>query len=95
MMNENNTTISLTDLEQNSSNAPLAKEKIKGLDTPCSIHIHSIRKRLADSDGISGKAVIDGIVHAGLLPDDSAKYIKEVSFSQEKGKEEITIIEIK
>ena len=48
------------------------------------IHIHSKRKRLADPDGVSGKAAIDGLVHAGLLKDDSLKFIGEVTHSQEK-----------
>ncbi|GAG15456.1 unnamed protein product, partial [marine sediment metagenome] len=26
----------------------------------------------------------DGLVHAGILEDDSAKYVKEVTFSQRK-----------
>lgn len=58
------------------------------------IHIHSIRKRLVDPDGISGKAAIDGLVHAGVLEDDSSEFINQVSYSQEKGKEEKTIITI-
>lgn len=61
-------------------------------DTRFSLHIHSIRKRLADPDGISAKAVIDGIVKTGLLEDDSTKEIKEIVYSQEKGSEEKTII---
>ena len=56
------------------------------------VHIHSIRKRLADPDGVSAKAVIDGLVHAGILIDDSAKEIGKVSYTQEKGKEEKTLI---
>jgi Holliday junction resolvase RusA-like endonuclease len=46
----------------------------------------------SDADGISAKAAIDGLVHAGLLKDDSPKYVKEVSYSQEKGEPEETII---
>jgi Holliday junction resolvase RusA-like endonuclease len=59
------------------------------------VHVHSRRKRLADVDGLSIKAVLDGLVRAGVLPDDSAKFIKEISFTQEKAKqEEATIIDI-
>jgi len=63
---------------------------------PVNIHIHSRRKRLVDADGVSGKAVIDGFVHAEVLIDDSPKYVEEVSYSQEKcekGQEEETVIE--
>ena len=66
------------------------------MSTPkVNIHIHSIRKRLVDPDGISGKAAIDGLVHAGLLEDDSCKFVEEVRYTQEKGAEEKTIITIK
>jgi len=75
-------------------NAPLAKKEAEGINTPCCISIHSVRKRLADSDGISGKACIDGLVHSGILKDDSPKYVEEVRFSQEKGEPEETIISI-
>jgi hypothetical protein len=78
------TTISITDLESASCYESVAKKKFKRLDTPCSLHIHSKRYRLTDADGVSAKAAIDGIVHSGLLPDDSAKYVKKVSYSQEK-----------
>ena len=72
--------------------AIMAEEETKGLHTSHSIHIHSIRKRLTDADGISGKACIDGLVHAGILQDDSPAFVSQVSYSQEKGKEEKTII---
>jgi len=62
----------------------MGKEKDKRLDPPCGIHIHSTRHRLADPDGISGKAAIDGLVLSGILPGDSAKFVKEVRTSQEK-----------
>ena len=62
------------------------------------VHVHSIRKRLADIDGISAKAAIDGIVKSGLLEDDSAKQIRQIKFTQEKckkGEEEKTILNFK
>lgn len=64
---------------------------------PVKIHIRSFRKRLCDADGISAKAAIDGLVHAGVIPDDSPKYVSVVSYSQEKikkGEEEKTEIQI-
>ena len=81
-------------LESDTVDEPMGAEETKRHDALCCIHIHSIRKRLADPDGVSAKACIDGLVHAGLLQDDSPKYVKEVSYSQEKGKEEETIITI-
>ena len=84
-----------THLEPYNSDAPLAEEKTAGSNPPYRVHFHSIRHRLADSDGISGKAALDGLVKAGIFPDDSAKHIKEVTYSQEKTKgPEITEITI-
>jgi len=95
-INRDRSTDTAANLEQTVSDAPLAKKKTKSRDTfdCCRIHIHSIRKRLCDADGISAKSAIDGLVHAGLLVDDSPSYVKEVSYSQEKGKKEITIIRL-
>ena len=86
-----------SDLESDTSNGNMAKEKITQFHSPVSIHIHSKRKRLVDIDGISAKAIIDGIVHTGLLEDDSPTFVKEVSYSQEKSgdAEEETIVTIK
>lgn len=97
MKNENQITIPLTHLESSARNAPLGTKKASRLDTRRCIHIHSRRHRLTDPDGISAKAAIDGLVLAGILPDDSAKSVSQITFSQEKiGSEEIeeTIIEI-
>ena len=56
------------------------------------IHIHSVRRKLCDADGVSAKAAIDGLVLSDIIPDDSPDIVSEVSFSQEKGKDEKTII---
>ena len=85
-------------MERTTSNESLAKKKGKGRNTPinrkCRVHIHHKRNRLADPDGISVKATIDGLVLAGILPDDNATIINQVSQSQEKSKQEETIIDI-
>lgn len=80
------------DLESNTSNASNGTNQIEAFDSPVRVHFHHVRSRLADIDGISGKAAIDGIVAAGLLTDDSAKQVAEVTHSQEKGKPEKTFI---
>lgn len=67
------------------------------MDTRKSVHVHSKRKRLTDPDGISVKACLDGLRKAGIFVDDSAKYIKEVSYSQAicgKDEDEETVIVI-
>ncbi|MCK5608683.1 hypothetical protein KAR91_42795 [Candidatus Pacearchaeota archaeon] len=67
-------------------------------NTPVCIVIHSYRHRLADPDGISAKAAIDGLVKADILADDTTKQIKEISYKQTKIKrpeEEKTVLKIK
>ena len=76
--------VSLADMESYFSDGDMAKKEATPIPTQCRIHIHSKRKRLVDADGVSAKATIDGAVHGGLLSDDSAQYVEEVSYSQEK-----------
>jgi len=95
LQTKNRATIPIANMEPNVSYASLATKSITRLTSPISIHVHSIRKRLTDVDGISAKAVIAGLVHSGILIDDSPIYVKEVTYSQEKGKIEKTIITIK
>ena len=89
---KNNTTVPVTDLEQIVSNAALATDEDETEDSRICIHVHSVRKRLTDADGISAKAAIDGLVNAGILADDSPEIVKQVTYSQEKGDPEETII---
>lgn len=89
-----------TNMESNTRYEALVKEAVAPFTSPVSIHIHSKRKREVDADGVSGKAVIDGLVYSGLLEDDRPQYVKEITYSQEKiptkGEEEtiITIMEV-
>lgn len=65
-----------------------------GLQFPVTIIVTSYRKGLCDADGISAKAAIDGLVHSGLLPDDSPEFVAEVRFRQVVSKDERTVIEV-
>jgi len=85
---------STTNVERNTRNESVGKKTHPRFNTPVCIHIHSIRKRLADSDGISGKAAIDGLVRGGILENDTAKKVKQVTYSQETGDTEETYITI-
>ena len=58
------------------------------------VRVTSSGRRLADTDGNSVKAVLDGITNSGIWRDDSSKFIQEISFTQEAGEEDQTIIEI-
>lgn len=57
---------------------------MQAFDAPVSIHVHSKRHRLTDADGLCAKWVIDAIVKAGILVNDSPAYVEAVTFSQEK-----------
>jgi hypothetical protein len=74
------------DLERTAGNEPIQASKGPAFDSPVSIHIHSFRCRLCDVDGVSGKAVLDGLVHANVIADDSTKEVVEVLFKQTKVK---------
>ena len=67
---------------------------MSGSDPLYDLHVHCVRKRLCDVDGISVKAALDAIVRLDghLFVDDSATTIREISFSQEKGQEETTAL---
>ncbi len=56
--------------------------------------IINYRNRLIDIDNISCKSAIDGLVHAGVLPDDSPEHVSEVTIKQLKAKVERTIITV-
>lgn len=75
-------------------NGPLEKKKSPRFASQVCIFVRSLRHRLADPDGISAKAAIDGLVIEGILEDDSAKFVKEVRFTQQKCKTESTTITI-
>ncbi len=51
---------------------------------PKYLTFENARHRLADPDGLCAKWVIDGMVKQKLLPDDSLKFIRNVSFVQNK-----------
>lgn len=92
--NLNNTPVPLAYVEPDTWHESTREDAPEKVYPPVSIHVHSIRKRLADSDGISAKAVIDALISEGILPDDSPAYVEAVTFSQEKGEVEQTIITI-
>ena len=89
---KNHSPVSVADVEPHSSDEPLGAEEAARHDSRCRIHVHSVRRRLTDADGISAKAAIDGLVHGGILADDSPQEVRAVTYSQEKGEEETTII---
>ena len=89
------------DVELLIGNEPLATGKGPTFDAQVDIRVDHYRCRLADPDGNSVKAAIDGLVHCGILRDDSAKEIREIRHFQikvsrpEDERTEITITEIR
>jgi Holliday junction resolvase RusA-like endonuclease len=81
-------------MEPTTRHGAMAKKKRSGFSPCYRIRCHTRAKRLGDCDGRSIKAILDGIVQAGILPDDSAKFVKEVVFTQELGTPDETIITI-
>ena len=83
-------------LEPTASHEPMAKSKDPFFTSRVRIEITHYRCRLCDPGGPSSKAVLDGIVRAGILRDDSLLWIEEpIIERQEKVKnqeDEETII---
>jgi hypothetical protein len=97
MNDYNKTTLPLADVEQNIGYECVAKKQAGKMDTRVNIHVISYRKARHDPDGVSAKAVIDGIVKAGILRNDSTDEVKKVSYESIKCKtyeEERTEIQI-
>ena len=91
---KNRTAVSAATAKSHTGNEPLAKNEIAPLVPPVDIVITSYRKRMFDTDGPNAKAHIDGLVAIGLLPGDTAKVIRQITFRSEIAAEERTIIEI-
>lgn len=86
-----------TNLERTIGNGALPAGKSPAFDSQVSIRIDSYRIRLADCDGVSGKAAIDSLVICGIIANDTTKEVREVTYSQTKVKnksDEKTVITI-
>ena len=92
--NNNNSAIPATHLEPNIGDESLGEKKTQGFNTLVNIRVISYRKYKHDPDGISVKAVLDGLVRRGILVDDSTDQIKSITFESIKSKEDKTVIEI-
>ena len=93
----NNATNKATNVERTARNGALPTSTHPAFDSQVSIRIHSFRHRLADCDGISGKAAIDSLVMCGIIANDTTKEVKEVVYEQTKVKnksDEKTVITI-
>lgn len=77
--------LSLADLESAVGPIALGAQAHPRLDRPCRVHVHSRLHRLPDCEAVSFKYVLDAFVSAGLLEDDSRRWIPQPpTFSDEK-----------
>ncbi len=76
----------IADLEHAASDGAPQTNAGPAFNTQVRITVVSYRCRLADSDGISPKYAVDGLVYAGIIKDDSLKYVAEVRQAQNKVK---------
>ena len=72
------------DLECFALDESLEETKVPSLDSPVYVFAYSFRKRLADIEGVSYKAAIDGLVKAGILRNDTTKDIESLTGTQVK-----------
>jgi hypothetical protein len=75
-----------TNVERVIGDEPMATCGRAAFDSLVSVRIDSYRIRLADVDGVSGKAVLDALVLAKIIADDTTKEVTEVLYSQTKVK---------
>ena len=85
-------------MEQNKQNAPHATLSNGLFDRAVRITVRSIRKRGVDTEGVSFKAALDGLVKDKVLKDDSTQYVQKVTYeatelSYEEEEKTIIIIE--
>ena len=72
--------------EPTARHEPLATSpRTDGHGSRYAVRITSVRSRLIDPDNLCGKAFVDALRHAGLIPDDTAA-IMDYSVSQQKAK---------
>lgn len=84
-------------VEPDSCHAPLAEEEVQGFaDGRFLIRLVSVRKRLADEDGLCEKYLVDCCRYAGLLPNDAPGIckIETTQRKAQKGEQEHTEITI-
>lgn len=58
------------------------------------ITVINMRKRQIDVDNLSTKALIDGLVHAGVIVDDSPEFVNEVVVKQFRSDNERVIVQV-
>lgn len=94
---KNSIGLSSASLESYPCNESSRPKTIASLDTRLTIAVTSYRWGKHDPDGVSIKAVLDGLIRESILQDDSTDQIKEIKLISKKVKnksDERTIINI-
>lgn len=86
--------VSVADLEPGTRDAALPAEETTRFIAPVNIRVISYRKLNHDPDGVSVKAVLDGVVALGILADDSAKQVTSITFESRQSRDQRTVIKI-
>ena len=68
--------------------------KVDKLPVDVNILIVSKSKHKKDCDNYTGKAIIDGLVMGGVLPDDNTDYIRSITVEIQYGKADETRIKL-
>jgi hypothetical protein len=82
------------DVEPAARHEPVGPKENERLTPPLRISFHHLRKRLADMDNLSTKAICDGLTHQKVFADDSPSIVQEIRHTQVKSEVESTIITI-
>ena len=86
--------VSVADLEPVTCDAALPAEETPRFIAPVNIRVISYRKLNHDPDGVSVKAVLDGVVALGILADDSARQVTSITFESRQSRDQRTVIKI-
>ena len=92
--NDNRVAVSASHVEPSATGEALHQDEYPSFNTPVNIKVISYRKYKHDTDGVSVKAVLDGLVAVGILAGDTSEHVKEVTFESRKSKDESTLIVI-
>ena len=76
--NDNRNTNTSPDMERTFICKPLGTKKNPRYNTPVRVMVCTTRKAETDNRAVSEKAVVDGIVKAGILKNDTKKRIPEL-----------------
>ena len=69
---------------KNGHERPFITQRPKEFDDQVEVLFWHTRRRLIDIDNLSTKAVMDGLVEIGLLPDDNAKKVVQIGHRQRR-----------